>query len=71
MSTNNARFTVSLPAEMLQQVEDYRYSRRIPTRSFATIELIRKGLEAVAHEDEILKAQREKELREATATSEE
>lgn len=67
MSTNNARFTVSLPAEMLQQVEDYRYSRRIPTRSFATIELIRKGLEAVAQEEAILKAQKEKALREASA----
>ena len=67
MSTNNTRFTVSLPTEMLQQVEDYRYSRRIPTRSFATIELIRKGLEAVAQEEAILKAQRERELREASS----
>lgn len=45
MSTDRARYTVSLDDEMFQKVEDFRFENRFQTRSQATVELIRLGLE--------------------------
>lgn len=47
MSTDRARYTVSLDDDMFQEVEDFRFDNRYQTRSQATVELIRLGLEAV------------------------
>lgn len=47
MSTDRARYTVSLDDDMFQKVEDFRFDNRYQTRSQATVELIRLGLEAV------------------------
>lgn len=47
MSTDRARYTVSLDDDMFQKVEDFRFDNRFQTRSQATVELIRLGLEAV------------------------
>ena len=47
MATDRARYTVSLDDEMFKKVEDFRFENRYQTRSEATVELIRLGLEAV------------------------
>ena len=48
MSTDRARYTVSVDDEMFRQIEDFRYNHRFPNRAEATVELIRLGLEEVA-----------------------
>jgi len=58
MATNKPRFTVSVDAELFQQIEDFRFDRRFQTRSEATVELIRIGLEQIKKEREnVIKAQ--------------
>lgn len=52
MSTDRARYTVSLDDEMFQKVEDFRFDNRYQTRSQATVELIRLGLEMVEKKKE-------------------
>lgn len=50
MATNKPRYTVSVDNELFEQIEDFRFSNRYATRSEATTELIRKGLEALQKE---------------------
>ena len=45
MATDRPRYTVSVDEEMFRQIEDFRFKNRFPTRSEATVELIRLGLE--------------------------
>ncbi len=52
MATSRARYTVSLDDEMFEKVEDFRFEHRFQTRSEATVELIRLGLEAVGKKKE-------------------
>ena len=47
MPTNRPRYTVSVDDELFQRIEDFRYEHRYQTRSQATVELIRLGLEAL------------------------
>ena len=47
MATTKPRYTVSVDENMFQQIEDFRYEHRFQTRSEATVELIRLGLEAL------------------------
>lgn len=47
MSTDRPRYTVSVDDEMFQKIENFRFERRFQTRSQATVELIRLGLEAL------------------------
>ena len=48
MATDRPRYTVSVDNELFQQIEDFRFERRFQTRSEATVELIRLGLEGTA-----------------------
>ena len=50
MSTNKPRYTVSVDDEMFKQIEDFRFEHRYQTRSEATVELIRLGLEQLQKE---------------------
>lgn len=50
MATDRPRYTVSVDDEMFKQIEDFRYANRFPTRSDATVELIRRGLESIQRE---------------------
>ena len=50
MATNRARYTVSVDDEMFQQIEDFRFENRYQTRSDATVELIRLGLQVIEKE---------------------
>lgn len=45
MATNKPRYTVSVDTELFQKIEDFRFKNRFQTRSEATVELIRLGLE--------------------------
>lgn len=47
MSTDKTRYTVSVDDELFKQIEDFRFEHRYQTRSEATAELIRLGLEAL------------------------
>ena len=61
MSTNRPRYTVSVDDEMFSRIEDFRFENRFQTRSEATVELIRLGLEVV----EKRKKEKEKEHRQS------
>ena len=50
MATNKARYTVSVDEELFRQIEDFRFERRFQTRSEATVELIKLGLEHLKKE---------------------
>lgn len=64
MATNKPRYTVSVDDEMFKAIEDFRFENRFQTRSEATVELIRLGLE------QLKKEQQEKEQKsDAMATA--
>jgi metal-responsive CopG/Arc/MetJ family transcriptional regulator len=48
MTTIAPRFLVHLPKEVQEAVEDFRFSRRMESRSAAIRELIKLGLQAAA-----------------------
>lgn len=50
MATDRMRYTVSVDQEMFMEIENFRFENRYQTRSEATVELIRLGLEAVKRE---------------------
>jgi metal-responsive CopG/Arc/MetJ family transcriptional regulator len=50
MATTIPRFLVHLPKDVQEAVEDYRFSRRVESRSAAIRELIKLGLKAAAQE---------------------
>lgn len=52
MATNKPRYTVSVDNELFNQIEDFRFEHRYQTRSEATAELIRLGLEALKKEQD-------------------
>ena len=61
MATDKPRYTVSVDNELFQKIEDFRFERRFQTRSEATVELIRLGLEQLKkEEEEAKKAQKNK-----------
>lgn len=47
MATKRSRYMISVDDDMFHAIEDFRYERRFPTRSEATTELIRLGLEQI------------------------
>lgn len=51
MPTTKSRYTVSVNDEMFQKIEDFRFKNRYSTRSAATVELIRLGLEQLEKEE--------------------
>lgn len=51
MATEKPRYTVSVDAELFQKIEDFRFNHRFQTRSEATVELIRRGLEQLEREE--------------------
>lgn len=50
MSTDRPRYTVSVDDELLKQIEDYQFEHRYKTRSSATVELIRLGIQQLMQE---------------------
>lgn len=52
MATDLHRYSISLDDDTFEQIENYRYDNRFPTRSSATVELIKLGLEALEKQKE-------------------
>lgn len=50
MPTNKPRYTVIVDEELLKEIDDFRFKNRYPSRSAATLELIRIGIEALEKE---------------------
>jgi hypothetical protein len=51
VATDRSRFTISVDPKMFEDIENFRFIKRYPTRSEATAELIRLGLEALRQLD--------------------
>ena len=52
MPTEKPRYTVIVDDELLKRIDDFRFENRYPSRSAATLELIRLGLERLEKEQE-------------------
>lgn len=67
MATKKPRYMISVDDDMFKAIEDFRFERRFQTRSEATTELIRLGLEQLKKEmNEQKKAQKNKPSSEET-----
>jgi hypothetical protein len=53
MPTEKPRYTIIVDDELLKKIDDFRFENRYPSRSAATLELIRLGMESLKkkHED--------------------
>lgn len=47
MPTEKPRYTVIVDEELLKEIDDFRFENRYPSRSAATLELIRLGIDAL------------------------
>lgn len=47
MPTEKPRYTVIVDEELLKQIDDFRFENRYPSRSAATLDLIRLGMKAL------------------------
>lgn len=52
MPTEKPRYTVIVDEEMLKAIDDFRFENRYPSRSAATLELIRLGMEQLKKEQQ-------------------
>ena len=52
MPTEKPRFTVIVDEELLKEIDDFRFENRNPSRSAATIDLIRRGIEQLQKDQE-------------------
>lgn len=50
MPTEKPRFTITVDDELMQRIDDFRFENRFASRSAATIELIRLGIEVIEKE---------------------
>lgn len=57
MPTDKPRYSITVDEELLKKIDDFRFENRYPTRTQATVDLIRLGVEAYARKE------RQKELR--------
>lgn len=55
MATKKQRYMISVDDDMYHAIEDFRFERRFQTRSEATTELIRLGLEVIKKQQEAQK----------------
>ncbi len=52
MPTKKPRYTVTVDEELLKRIDDFRFENRYPSRSAATLELIRLGMETIEKQNE-------------------
>ena len=50
MPTEKPRYTIIVDHDLLKQIDDFRFENRYPSRSAATLELIRLGIEQLRRE---------------------
>ncbi len=55
MPTDKPRYTVIVDEELLKRIDDFRFENRYPSRSAATLELIRMGMETLEKQGKIKK----------------
>ncbi|MGI6260323.1 MAG: ribbon-helix-helix domain-containing protein [Acutalibacteraceae bacterium] len=55
MPTEKPRYTVIVDKELLKEIDDFRFENRYPSRSAATSELIRIGIEQLKKEQKAAK----------------
>ena len=58
MATQKPRYSITLDKDMFEEVENFRFEHRFQTRSEATVELIRLGLEHLKQEGGLKKGGR-------------
>lgn len=46
-SEKNIQILVTMPIELKKDIEDYQFENRVPSRTAAILELIRKGLKSL------------------------
>ena len=52
MPTEKPRYTIIVDDDLLRQIDDFRFENRFPSRSAATLDLIRRGIEQLMKEQE-------------------
>lgn len=55
MPTKKPRYTIIVDDELLKRIDDFRFENRYSSRSAATLELIRLGLDALEQQNSGLK----------------
>lgn len=60
MPTEKPRYTVIVDEDMLRRIDDFRFENRYPSRSAATLELIRLGMEVLEKHPEKARHAQEK-----------
>ena len=62
MPTEKPRYTVIVDEKLLKEIDDFRFENRYPSRSAATLDLIKLGMEALKKQQtaEAKKAQKNK-----------
>ena len=58
MPTQKPRYTVIVDEELLKEIDDFRFENRYPSRSAATLELIRLGIEQLKKERPLVRRKR-------------
>ena len=62
MPTAKPRYTVIVDKETLRRIDDFRFENRYPSRSAATLELIRLGIEVLEKQQRAPKADAKKDV---------
>lgn len=52
MPTQKPRYTVIVDEKLLKEIDDFRFENRYPSRSAATLDLIRLGIEQLKKDQE-------------------
>ncbi len=52
MPTEKPRYTIIVDEELLRKIDDFRFENRYPSRSAATLDLIRLGMESLKKEQQ-------------------
>lgn len=58
MPTEKPRYCITVDDKMLREIDDFRFNNRYNSRSQATLELIRLGLQVIREREEAKKAQK-------------
>ena len=69
MATKRQRYMISVDDEMFEAIEDFRFQNRYQTRSEATAELIRLGLEELKRREKLGEADPLKSVKEKVRAS--
>ncbi len=52
MPTKMPRFTIAIPQDIFNELEDYRFEKRYASRSKATVDILKLGLEALKKQEQ-------------------